>query len=130
MIVDSSALMAILCGEPEADLFIDLMLTNKRSRMAAGTWLELSAVLTRSRRAALFAVLDGVVSRFQLRIAETTVSQAQIGHAACRRYGIGSGHPAKLKLGDCFSYALAIEADEPLLFKGNDFVHTDVKRAA
>jgi ribonuclease VapC len=70
--------------------------------------------------------LDELVERFDIRIEPVTAEQAKIARQAYRDFGKGSGHPAGLNFGDCFSYALAREKREPLLWKGNDFGHTDV----
>jgi ribonuclease VapC len=72
--------------------------------------------------------VDELVTRARLIIEPVTAEQAAIARAAYRDFGKGSGHPAQLNFGDCFAYALAKSADEPLLFKGEDFSRTDVKR--
>lgn len=126
MIVDSSAVMAILIGEPESDVFIHALMAADSCKMSAGSWVELAAVLTRSRRDILFVSLEELMTHFSIRIEPTTEGQARIGHDAYRQYGIGTGHPARLNFGDCLAYALAKETEEPLLFKGDDFTHTDV----
>jgi ribonuclease VapC len=74
--------------------------------------------------------LDEVIEEFQIRIEPVTVEQARIARQAYRDYGKGSGHPANLNFGDCFSYALARDKREPILFKGDDFGHTDLRSAA
>ena len=71
---------------------------------------------------------DALIERFEVVIEPVTADQARIAREAYRRFGRGSGHPAKLNFGDCFAYALATELDEPLLFVGQDFIHTDVRR--
>lgn len=130
MIADSSALMAIVLDEPESATVVDMLLADKTSQMAAGTWIELAAVISRrDDHADLFPILEGIVEQLRLEIAPMSIAQARIGHDAYREFGRGTGHPAQLNLGDCFSYALAKELDEPLLFKGEDFIHTDVKQA-
>lgn len=129
MIIDSSAIMALLLTEPERDTFVRVLASSNTVMLSAGGWMELSAVLTRSNRAALFPLLDAIIAEFAIKIAPTTVEQARIGHDAYRKYGIGSGDPAHLNFGDCFAYALAKDTGEPLLFKGNDFTHTDIASA-
>ncbi|KQU62141.1 hypothetical protein ASG67_03155 [Sphingomonas sp. Leaf339] len=129
MIVDSSAVMAILIGEPESDVLVRALMTADNCRMSAGSWVELAAVLTRSRRDILFEPLQELMTAFSIRIEPTTEEQARIGHAAYRRYGIGAGHPARLNFGDCLAYALAKESGEQLLFNSDDFRHTDVMAA-
>ncbi len=69
------------------------------------------------------------MSRYEILIEPVTEAQVRIARLAYRRYGKGSGHPARLNFGDCFAYALARDRNEPLLFVGNDFVHTDIKSA-
>ena len=71
---------------------------------------------------------DALIERFEEVIEPVTADQARIAREAYQRFGQGSGHPAKLNFGDCFAYALATELDEPLLFVGQDFIHTDVRR--
>jgi ribonuclease VapC len=73
--------------------------------------------------------LDLLLARLRIEVVPVTEEQARIGRRAFRRFGKGQRHPARLNFGDCFAYALAIVEGEPLLFKGNDFVHTDVKVA-
>ena len=97
--------------------------------MSAGARIELESVSTRRFRGALDGVIELFLSEFQLLVVPVTGDQALIGRDAYRRYGIGTGHPARLNFGDCFSYALAKAAGEPLLFKGDDFIHTDVRNA-
>lgn len=129
MIADTSAIIAILLGEPECPVFVDLLRRESRRALSAGTWIELSVVLSRRFKSEAFGQLDAIMSLLDIMIVPVSPLQAQIGADAYRRFGRGSGSAAKLNYGDCFSYALAIEADEPLLFKGDDFVHTDVRRA-
>ena len=128
MIIETSALMAILLGEPEQEAFTLALRKAGDCRLSAGSWIELAAVITR-RLPAWGGELDRLMQRFDIAIAPVSVVQARIGHEAYRRYGIGAGHPARLNFGDCFAYALAKESDEPLLFKGDDFARTDVTPA-
>ena len=128
MIVDTSAIMAILLDEPEADVFRN-HLGLYGARLPAGCWVELSAVLTRSNRPQLLEELGIIMQQGGIEVASCSAGQAQIAHDAYRTYGIGSGHKAKLNLGDCFAYALARDTGQPLLFKGDDFVHTDIEPA-
>ena len=130
MIVDTSALIAILKGEPEADQFATT-LANTKSWLAlsAASYLEAGIVVDRNGNAALSARLDDLLETFAIEIAPVTASQAKLARAAYRQFGKGSGHPAGLNFGDCFSYALAIESAASLLFKGADFAATDVMAA-
>lgn len=128
MIVDSSALVAIVLREPSAAACLEALLESPSNRMSAATFLEAAIVVerhpdrrNRSRFDVLFAELD-------IGLEPVTPAQATIAREAYRQFGKGMGHPAQLNFGDCFAYALAKEADEPLLFVGQDFVHTDVRR--
>jgi ribonuclease VapC len=125
MIVDTSAIMAILLDEPERPEFVEKLARAFSCQISAGTWIELSAVQVRGNRDYHHA-LAGLVSQFRIMIAPVTIEQAKIGHAAYRDYGIGSGHSARLNFGDCFAYALAKATGEPLLYKGEDFAQTDI----
>ena len=129
MIVDSSALVAILTDEPGATVLNDLLISTAGSVVSAAGYLETGIVLDRHRRAPVSDALDDYLEGAALSVAPVTARQARIARAAYRDFGRGSGHPAKLNFGDCFAYALAIERDEPLLFKGDDFTHTDVRSA-
>lgn len=130
MVVDTSAILAIVLEEAEAPSFVERILRSDGALISAGSVIELAAVSTRRFGGALDARIDLVVADLPLAIAPVTSSQAITGRDAYRRYGRGTGHPAQLNFGDCFSYALAKETGEPLLFKGDDFIHTDVTRAA
>lgn len=125
MIVDTSAIMAILVDEPERPTLVEKLARSSVCRVSAGSWIELSAVQIRGNRDYQQA-LNALVAEFGLAIAPVTIEQAKIGHEAYRSYGIRSGHPARLNFGDCFAYALAKETGEPLLFKGDDFARTDI----
>ena len=128
MIVDSSAIMAMLLDEPERASFTLSLQEAEVRRISAGNWIELSAVAVRGRSVSLDR-LDQFLRDALLLIEPVTSEQAIIGAGAYRTYGLGSGHRAKLNFGDCFAYALAKTSGEPLLFKGEDFIHTDVKFA-
>ena len=130
MIVDTSVLIAILKGEPEADLFTATLANPKGSlALSAASYLEAGIVVDRNGNAALSARLDDLLETFAIEIAPVTASQAKLARAAYRQFGKGTGHPAGLNFGDCFSYALAKESSAPLLFKGADFAATDVMAA-
>ena len=129
MIVDTSALMAMLLDEPEQERFTIALKTAVARRISAGSWIELSVVLTRRANPVLRAKLAMLLELIPLEIVPVTVEQAMLGEAAYRTYGQGSGHRARLNFGDCFAYALAKSAGEPLLFKGDDFAATDVMQA-
>ena len=124
MIVDSSAVMAMLLQEPERDEFVRILATASLCLMSAGNWVELGAVLGR-RPEALATEAENLVAALNIGIVPVTREQAEIGHQAYREFGKGRGR-ARLNFGDCFAYALAKETGLPLLFKGNDFIHTDI----
>ena len=128
MVVDSSALIAILLDEPEAAAFVGLLLRGS-PLVSAGTLVELAAIGTRRFRGRLDAQIDALLPTFALSVVAVSPEHAGIARAAYRRYGIGTGHPARLHYGDCFSYALAKATGEPLLFKGDDFAETDIVSA-
>jgi ribonuclease VapC len=130
MIVDTSALVAIVAGEPEREAFVDAILAADAPRISAASLLEVGIVVDRQRDPAMSRRLDDLVDALGLHVVPVSVSHAATGRAAYRDYGKGSGHPAGLNYGDCFAYALARESGSPLLFKGDDFIHTDLTPAA
>ena len=129
MIIDSSALLAILLDEPERDAFLDLLSESDGVRISAVTYVEAAAVIDRRGGPTLARQLDALLEAAEVDIVDVTARQARLARAAFRDFGRGSGHRAGLNFGDCFSYALARDADAPLLFKGDDFVHTDIRPA-
>ncbi len=129
MIIDSSAVVAIVRDEPDAAALAEAMLRAGRLRMSAATYLETSIVIEARRDPVTVRVVDTILSRFGIEIESFTAEHAEIARAAYRDFGRGSGHPARLNLGDCFSYALAKATGEALLYKGDDFVHTDIRSA-
>ncbi len=130
MIIDTSALLAFALKEPERDLFYALMLRAKRRRISAAAYVEAAEVyMRRLGHARGIALLNRDLAGLRIEVVALTPEQAYAAAEARRRYGKGR-HDAKLNYGDSFAYALAKSLDEPLLFKGNDFIHTDVKRAA
>lgn len=129
MIVDSSALLAILLDEADREELTVTLLAGGGRRMSAATYLETAMVCDRARDPILGRQLDALLEAARIQIEPVTARQAFIAREAFRDFGKGMGHPARLNFGDCFSYALAKDLDEPLLFKGGDFTHTDVRRA-
>ena len=127
MIIDSSALVAVVRGEPERAVFADAIAGDHRRLISAPTYLEASIVIERLGEPVLVREFDTVLADLQISTVPFTAQQALIARAAYRDYGKGSGHPAQLNLGDCFAYALAKDSGEPLLYKGDDFGHTDVR---
>ena len=126
MIVDTSALVAILRGEPEAEAFIDLLLGADAARLSAGTLLEVHIV---AAAYGCSAALDELLSLIDAEIVPFDADQARLAALGFRKFGKGR-HPAGLNFGDCFAYAAARATGEPLLFKGRDFARTDVVAAA
>ena len=129
MIVDTSAIVAMLQLEPEATKMLRLLSKRTDAKMSAANYLECGIVVDRDKDAKASADLDALIGRLRIAIEPVTVDHARIARQAYRDFGKGSGHPAQLNYGDCFAYALAIERGEPLLFKGNDFAHTGIARA-
>lgn len=131
MIVDTSAIVAVATDEAEASAFAGIF-RNARGGLAisAGNYFEAAIVLDSVRFSSMAHRLDQVVEAADMEIAPVTALHAKLARQAYREFGKGSGHPAQLNFGDCFAYALAKDRDEPLLFKGNDFTHTDVKSAS
>lgn len=129
MIVDTSALMAILLGEPETVTFATMLDAADDLSISAATFLEFSIVIDARRNPALSNQVEEILERYDIYIEHVTTEQARIARQAYRDFGKGSGHRANLNLGDCFAYALARVKREPLLYKGDDFVHTDLRSA-
>ncbi len=129
MIVDTSALVAILKREPEQSTFSALLETTPEVKISAATYFETTIVIDSLRLPEMSRALDDLMERAQILIEPFTAEQANIARQAYRDYGRGSGHPANLNFGDCFSYALARDKREPILYKGDDFVHTDLRSA-
>jgi ribonuclease VapC len=129
VIVDTSALVAILKDEPEAEAVIRALATADEVLISAASLVELYAVAdSRSSPAAAFEV-DGLLEQIGIRIVPFTAEHAAVARRAYAVFGKGSGSPARLNLGDCFSYALAAVSRQPLAFVGDDFHHTDIEAA-
>lgn len=126
MILDTSAIIAILRDEPEAALFAQTIEGAVRCRISAVNYVEAAAVIDGSRDPIASRRFEELLREAQVAIEPVTEVQAHIARRAYSDFGKGSGHPAKLNFGDCFAYALAKAKREPLLFKGDDFLHTDI----
>ena len=126
MIVDTSAIVAILRDEPEARWCAESIADAKNRRVSAVNYVEAAAVIDGSRNPIASRRFDELFREAGLRIEPVTEAQARIAREAYRDFGKGSGHAAGLNFGDCFAYALAKAMGEPILFKGNDFRHTDL----
>ena len=103
-----------------------LTMSAEPKRMSAANYLEAAIVVDANRNPLLSRRLDDLIVQTEIMAEPVTLEQADIARAAYRDFGRGSGHPAQLNFGDCFAYALAKSMREPLLFKGDDFSHTDV----
>jgi ribonuclease VapC len=127
MIIDTSAVIAVLKEESDAPRFLRVLtLSAEPKRMSAANYLEAAIVVDANRNPLLSRRLDELIVQTEIRAEPVTLEQANIARAAYRDFGRGSGHPARLNFGDCFAYALAKSMREPLLFKGDDFSQTDV----
>jgi ribonuclease VapC len=129
MILDTSALIAILRLEAEAPEFAEIIERAAHRRISAVSYVEAGAVIDGSRDPIASRRFDELIKAAQITIEPVTEAQAHTARQAYRDFGKTSGHPAKLNFGDCFSYALAKSRGEALLFKGQDFSRTDVKSA-
>lgn len=129
MIIDSSALAAILLEEPDSKLYADAIEANSVRRLSAATFLETAIAIDNRLRRTATSRLDDVIREAGIIIEPVTERQARIAREAYRDFGRGSGHRARLNFGDCLAYALARDLGEPLLFKGDDFRHTGVTSA-
>ncbi|HVP03965.1 MAG TPA: type II toxin-antitoxin system VapC family toxin [Solirubrobacteraceae bacterium] len=129
MVVDTSALVAVLFGEPEAERFARAIAASASPVLSAVTLVEASIVVEARQGSAGGRELDLLLHRGGVAVVAVDARQAERARSAWRRYGRGRDR-AGLNLGDCFSYALAVSRAEPLLFKGEDFTMTDVLRVA
>lgn len=107
----------------------EVLVSRRSLRHLSSACRRPTAVVDRLPEKRYAAVFDGMISELEIIIEPVTAQQARIGREARKRYGRGSRHRAHLNFGDCFAYALTKVYDEPLLFVGNDFIHTDVRPA-
>ena len=128
MIVDTSAVLAVLFGEPDAERHERAMAGALRCRMSVANFLETAIVLESRSAGAGGDEIDLLLERAPIELVPVTADHAQAARRAWRRFGKGN-HPAGLNFGDCFAYALAEATREPLLFKGRDFALTDIEAA-
>lgn len=129
MIVDTSAIVAVLRGEPDADQYAEALARASQPLISAGTYLEAAVVVDSNRDPVLSGRFDDLLATARVEVEPVTERHAQIARLAYRNFGKGSGHPAGLNFGDCFGYALSRATGRPLLYKGNDFSRTDVESA-
>ena len=126
LVVDSSALLAIVLAEAERQRALDEIFGAETRLVSAFTYLETSIVVTSRKGAAGRALLDALLEDAALRVVDLDHEQAETAHDAWTDFGKGN-HPAGLNIGDCCAYALAKSAGYPLLYKGDDFVRTDLE---
>lgn len=130
MIVDASALIAVLREESERPRIREALLAAKGPvRMASASYLEAAIVVDGKRDAVASRKLEDLIQEFGIEIVPFTADHARIARQAYRDFGKGSGHPAKLNFGDTIAYALARNENAPLLYVGDDFPHTDIEPA-
>jgi ribonuclease VapC len=129
MIIDPSAIVAILKKEDDADRLLRALAASPANRMSTVGYVEACIAADNPINAFDRATLDQLLAALNVELVPITIVQSGLAADAHTRFGRWSRSPAKLNFGDCFSYALAIDRDEPLLFKGDDFGHTDVRVA-
>jgi ribonuclease VapC len=129
MVIDTSALLAILQDEPERRAFNEAIEAAASRAISVASWVEVSMVIETRTGAEGLRDLDLFVDRARIEIVPVNVEQGKAARRAFSRFGKGR-HPAGLNYGDCFAYALASHLGEPLLFKGEDFGKTDVTPAS
>jgi ribonuclease VapC len=127
MVIDTSALTAILLGEPEAGEFAKLIMNDPKRLLSTFSFLETSIVIEVKKGESGGRELDLLIHRAGIDIIPMDAEQSELARYAWRNYGKGR-HPAGLNIGDCCSYALAKYSGESLLFKGNDFSKTDIEQ--
>lgn len=125
MVIDTSAVIAILHDEPERRQLLDAVEGAAARLMSVATFVETSMVVEGRRGAQGLRLYDRLAQRLAIELVPVDVEQGQVARDAFSRYGRGR-HPASLNLGDCFTYALASVANEPVLCKGDDFAQTDI----
>ena len=128
MILDTSAVLAILQKEPEGPAFEAALTDARDAAISAATLVELSMVVEARAGIAVWPRVEDLLRDGEVAVVPFTAEHAALAREGWRRYGKGR-HPAGLNLGDCFAYALAKSRNQPLLFKGDDFARTDVKAA-
>lgn len=130
MIVDTSALVAIIADEPESQRLLRALASADSVQMSAATYVECGIVIDNRSSAATRRRFDDLLTTLDVEVVALTPQQARLAREAHRDFGRGSGSPARLNLGDSFSYALAADLGDELLFIGDDFAATDIGRAA
>lgn len=126
MIIDSSAILAILFAENDADVYAQAIESAEARRLSAANWLETAIRIESGSGPIGSNAFDDFIREGSITIEPVTEEQVRFARAGYRAYGKGSGHPAQLNFGDCFAYGLAKATGERLLFKGDDFSKTDL----
>ncbi len=129
MVLDTSAILAILLDEPERAAFAQRIEDHQVRLLSSASYLEAGIILDDRFGEGGSSALRQLVIEAEIDVVPVTLDQAEVARDAYRRFGRGN-HPAALNFGDCFAYALARVSGEPLLFKGNDFARTDIAAAA
>jgi ribonuclease VapC len=129
VIVDTSALIAILTAEDDAEIYAHAIADADVRRLSAASYLECGIVLDSRRDPIVSRSLDELLAEAEFVIEPVTEDHARVARQAYVDFGKGSGHRAGLNFGDCLSYALALDTREPLLWKGDDFGHTGIAAA-
>lgn len=129
MVIDTSAIIAAIAGEPDGALYRDAIKPAERRSISAITLLETQIVLLARLGPAAIAALDELIDEADIAVIPFDGVLAETAFEAFRKYGKGQGHPAQLNIIDCAAYALAHASGQPLLFKGDDFSRTDIARA-
>jgi ribonuclease VapC len=129
MVIDTSAILAILLQEPDSERFARAVEGADQRLVSAATLVEMGVVALRRGGAALRSDLEAVLNEASVEVVPVSEEHARAAIDAYARFGRGIGHPAGLNFGDCFAYALARAAGVPLLYKGGDFAHTDIHSA-
>lgn len=128
MLLDTSALLAILFNEPEAPAMVRAVTRDSTRLVGAPTLVEASAVLTARKGSGGEVALDALLERMRIEAVPMSLDAARLSRLGYARFGKGVGDPAVLNFGDCSTYGIAMAGREPLLFKGDDFARTDVAK--
>jgi ribonuclease VapC len=129
VVLDTSAILAILFTEPEAALMVGALVGADRRLVGAPTLAEAATILLARKGSAGGVALDALLQRLAVEVVPMTPEAATLARSAYQRFGKGVGTPGVLKYGDCLAYGVPMAAGEPLLFKGDDFRRTDVVAA-
>jgi ribonuclease VapC len=130
MVFDTSALLAILLAEPEANAMLETIARDEVWLVGAPTFVEAAAVMHAKKGPGGELALDALLERMDVRVVEMSVPAAKLARLAYARFGKGVGDPGVLNFGDCLAYGVAMAMREPLLFKGDDFPKSDVEAVA